>query len=185
MKYLFMMGPSGSGKTTLAKKLEHYKSDKYKWLTQTTTRKPRYNEVEGREYFFLTEEEYTKMDNMGALIARVKKEFPPYKYGTPIQDLDDVKTNIIVVSIEGFLDALELVEEHDELNVLFIKDVEPEVERETRNFAFEEKYNKIVLEKVINIFQGHFKIVEIAHSRLKHIRNNKSLLLEFMKENNL
>lgn len=185
MNYLFIMGPSGSGKTSLAKKLELFEPEKYNWLTQTTTRPPRDNEKEGREYYFLTDEQYDNYDNIGALIAQVKDEFAPYRYGTPVAKLEEGKTNIIVASIEGFLDAVTKVDKSDKVNVLFIKDVEPEVERAERNYHDEEKYNKIVLKKVKQIFHGNYNIIEITHENLKEIRNNKDLLLEFMEEEGL
>ena len=144
MKYLFIMGPSGSGKTSLAKKLQECDPLKYKWITQVTTRPPRSNEVEGREYNFLTDNDYDHYLNLGILTAKVKSEFAPYRYGTPIISLVQDKINIIVASIEGFLDALCLKEEHDTYNVIFIKDVEPEIKREERNYHDEEKYNKII-----------------------------------------
>jgi guanylate kinase len=179
------MGPSGCGKTSLAKKLQQYDPEKYNWLTQTTTRPPRDSEKEGREYYFLTDEQYDNYDNIGALIAQVRDEFAPYRYGTPIAKLDIRKTNIIVASIEGFLDAVTKVDKSDKVNVLFIKDVKPEIERESRSYHDEEKYNKIVLKKVKQIFYGHYNIIEISHDDLKKIRNNKNLLLKFMKENEL
>jgi guanylate kinase len=185
MNYLFIMGASGSGKTSLAKKLMYYKPEKYNWLTQTTTRPPRDNEKEGREYYFLSEEQYDNYDNIGALIAQVKDEFAPHRYGTPIIKLDEHKSNIIIASIEGFLDAITKVEENDKVNVLFIKDVEPEIKRAERNYHDEEKYNKIVLKKVRQFFHGNYRIIEISHDDLKKIRNNKDLLLKFMEKEEL
>jgi len=181
MEYLFILGPSGSGKTNLAKNLQKFNS-KYKWLTQTTTRPTRLNEKEGREYYFLSEEDYAFLDSHEDLICQVKKEFAPYSYGTPICDLDETKINIIVACIEGFLDSLTKVKEADTISVLFINNVKPEIERDARSFHDEEKYNKIVLEKVQDIYQGTFKLIEISHENLKKIRNNKRLLLEFMEE---
>jgi guanylate kinase len=186
------MGPSGCGKTSLAKKLQEYRPETYKWLTQTTTRPPRDNEEEGREYYFLSDEQYDEYDKNNKLIAQVKEEFAPFRYGTPVDDLVQDKTNIIVASIEGFLDGIDKIysllkrqeEILDVVSVLFIKDVKPEVEREERNYTGEEKYNRIVLNKIRNIFEP-FRIVEIDHNDLKKIRNNKELLLEFMEKNKL
>jgi len=184
MNYLFVMGASGSGKTTIAKKLQKIKPEKYKWLTQTTTRPARPNEKEGREYFFLTDEQYDLMEYEGQLVAKVKYEFPPARYGTPRKDLHISKTNIIVASIEGFLDAYNWISEGNQISVLFIKDVKPEVERDERNYSNEEKYNKIVL-RTLSEGKQKFRLVEITHEDLKRIRNNKSLLLEYISERGL
>ena len=140
MKYLFIMGPSGSGKTTLAKFLQSSKPDKYKRITQITTRAPREGEVEGNEYFFYTEEQYKTLSLEKGMIAQVKEEFAPGMYGTPISLLDETKMNVVVSSIEGFLDALNKLKPEDKSHVLFIRDVKPEAERPERNYLYEEKY---------------------------------------------
>lgn len=185
MKYLFIMGPSGSGKTWLAKSLEIYDPERYKWLTQTTTRPPRNTEKEGREYFFLTDTEYDRLASEDRLIGKVVLEFAPFRYGTPILDLVSDRINVIVVSIEGLLHALTKVKRDDKVDVIFIKDVDPEVERESRNYDIEEKYNKIVLGKVRELYQGECNIVQITHDDLKKIRNDKTKLLEYMRKNSI
>lgn len=178
------MGASGSGKTTLAKTLARHQPEKYRWITQVTTREPRHNEVEGREYNFIGDVNYESLSEKGALIAQVRKEFRPHRYGTPIAYLEEDKVNIIVASIEGFLDALTKFSDEDEVNVLFIRNVEPEVTREKRDFTFEDKYNQIVLEKVQQL-TGNFNICSVMHSILKTIRNDKEKLLKFMEVNEL
>lgn len=52
--------PSGTGKTTLSKKL--LAADKnLKLSVSHTTRKPRENEINGREYYFINKDKFTKM----------------------------------------------------------------------------------------------------------------------------
>lgn len=58
-KIVFYMGPSSSGKDTFfAKTLSLYEIQK---ITPLTTRPKRVNEVDGREYYFLNEEEMNKL----------------------------------------------------------------------------------------------------------------------------
>ena len=55
-------GFSGAGKGTLMKKLiENY--DQYALSISMTTRAPREGEVDGREYFFSTREQFRKPNN--------------------------------------------------------------------------------------------------------------------------
>ncbi|WP_035609709.1 guanylate kinase [Haloferula sp. BvORR071] len=54
---LFLVsGPSGSGKSTLCRRLASEKEAEFS--VSCTTRQPRFGETHGREYFFLTEEEF-------------------------------------------------------------------------------------------------------------------------------
>ena len=56
---LVLSGPSGAGKTTVARRL--LKENKFLRRAVTcTTREPREGEVDGKDYFFLTNEEFTK-----------------------------------------------------------------------------------------------------------------------------
>ena len=73
-------GFSGAGKGTLMKKLVQ-KYDNYALSISATTRDPRPGEEDGREYFFVTREEFMKRIEEDALI-----EYACYcdnYYGTP------------------------------------------------------------------------------------------------------
>jgi guanylate kinase len=56
---LILSSPSGAGKTTLTKKIQQ-KYQNFKISVSHTTRKPRTNEVEGVDYFFVSHEEFKK-----------------------------------------------------------------------------------------------------------------------------
>jgi guanylate kinase len=56
---LILSSPSGAGKTTLTKKIQQ-KYQNFKISVSHTTRKPRPNEVEGIDYFFVSHEEFEK-----------------------------------------------------------------------------------------------------------------------------
>lgn len=60
---LVISSPSGAGKSTLTKLLMH-KDDNITLSVSATTRLPRPGEVEGKDYFFLSHEDFrTKIDN--------------------------------------------------------------------------------------------------------------------------
>ena len=73
-------GFSGSGKGTLMKALTS-QYDNYALSVSATTRKPRPNEKEGREYFFKTREEFEKMISRDELIEYA--QYVQNYYGTP------------------------------------------------------------------------------------------------------
>jgi len=60
---IILSSPSGAGKTTLVKKIAQ--ENNYKISISHTTRKPRTNEVNGNDYFFISEDEFKnlKQDN--------------------------------------------------------------------------------------------------------------------------
>ncbi len=56
---VILSSPSGAGKTTLAKKISQRK--KYTISISHTTRKPRLNEKDGKDYFFINNIEFRKL----------------------------------------------------------------------------------------------------------------------------
>lgn len=97
-------GFSGAGKGTLMKKLvQEY--DNYALSISATTRTPRPGEVNGREYFFVTKEEFEKRISDDALV-----EYACYcdnYYGTPRdyveQHLEQGHDVILEIEIQGAL----------------------------------------------------------------------------------
>ena len=57
---IVLSSPSGAGKTTLARKLKKNNSD-FNISISYTTRKPRPNETDGKDYHFITKEEFKKL----------------------------------------------------------------------------------------------------------------------------
>lgn len=80
-----LSSPSGAGKTTLARRL--LEADKnVEMSVSVTTRPRRSSEIEGRDYYFVTEEEYRRMVKRGELLehARVFDNW----YGTPKEPVE-------------------------------------------------------------------------------------------------
>ena len=77
---IVVSGFSGAGKGTIMKKLleDH---DNYALSISATTRAPREGEVDGREYFFKTREDFEKMIAEDGLIEYA--EYVNNYYGTP------------------------------------------------------------------------------------------------------
>ena len=55
-----LSSPSGVGKTTLTKKIAQNNFD-FKISVSHTTRKPRQNEVNGKDYYFVDKEEFNSL----------------------------------------------------------------------------------------------------------------------------
>nr|WP_298573333.1 guanylate kinase [uncultured Mogibacterium sp.] len=96
-------GPSGAGKGTICKKL--LKAVDISLSTSMTTRSPRPGEVDGKDYYFVTVEEFEeKIKNDGMLeYARVFDNI----YGTPkdmvIKQLEKGRDIILEIDVQGGL----------------------------------------------------------------------------------
>ena len=56
---VILSSPSGAGKTTLVKKIAQRK--KYSISISHTTRKPRFNEKDGKDYFFINQKVFKRI----------------------------------------------------------------------------------------------------------------------------
>ena len=102
---IVVSGFSGSGKGTLMKELlERYK-DRYALSVSATTRRPREGEIHGREYFFLSRDEFEKLIVKDELIEYAK--YVENYYGTPRayveEKLEEGKDVILEIEIQGAL----------------------------------------------------------------------------------
>ena len=100
---IVVSGFSGAGKGTLMKELLKNHPGQYTLSISATTRQPRDGEEDGREYFFITTEEFEKMIAQDQLIeyARYVNNY----YGTPRayveQKLEEGKDVILEIEIQG------------------------------------------------------------------------------------
>ena len=111
-------GFSGAGKGTLMKRLlDTY--DNYALSVSATTRSPRPGEVDGREYFFQTVDEFEKMIAQDELIEYAK--YVNNYYGTPkeyvMHQLEAGKDVILEIEIQG---ALKVKEKYPDTLLLFV-----------------------------------------------------------------
>ena len=81
-----LSGPSGVGKSTVVAELRRRSPEI--WISvSVTTRSPRPGEVNGREYYFVTHEEFDRMVSAEELLEWA--EFAGNKYGTPAAPVRD------------------------------------------------------------------------------------------------
>ena len=83
-KLLVLSGPGGVGKSTVAQKLREAGDF---WVSiSATTRAPRINEVDGHDYYFVSNEEFTRMINADEFLEWA--EFAGNRYGTPQENVE-------------------------------------------------------------------------------------------------
>ena len=111
-------GFSGAGKGTVMKALlEQY--DSYALSVSATTREPRPGEANGREYFFVSEQEFTSMIEKGDLIEYAR--YVNHYYGTPKAYVESMlaagKDVLLEIEIQG---ALKVKQQFPEALLVFI-----------------------------------------------------------------
>ena len=98
---VILSSPSGVGKTTLVKLLS--KNKNFFVSISHTTRKPRQNEIRGKDYHFVSDEEFKRLINNGEFLeyAKVFNNF----YGTTrspvIQSIEEGKNVIFDIDWQG------------------------------------------------------------------------------------
>lgn len=115
---IVISGFSGAGKGTLMKKLlEDY--EQYALSISMTTRMPREGEVDGREYFFATREQFEDKIKQGGFIEHA--QYCGNYYGTPKdyveKQLEAGKDVILEIEIQG---AMKVKEQFPDAVLLFV-----------------------------------------------------------------
>ena len=83
-KLLVLSGPGGVGKSTVAQKLREAGDF---WVSvSATTRAPRNNEVDGHDYYFVNNDEFSRMINADEFLEWA--EFAGNRYGTPQEKVE-------------------------------------------------------------------------------------------------
>ena len=84
-------GPSGVGKGTVRKALFDIPKHNLTYSLSMTTRKMRPGEVDGKDYYFVSKEEFEKKIEEGKLLEHA--EFVGNYYGTPLDKVNEQLDN--------------------------------------------------------------------------------------------
>ena len=128
---LIVSGLSGAGKGTICKRIMEKYPD-YELSISATTRDPRPGEVDGREYFFITKEEFEERIRNDQLLEYAK--YVDNYYGTPkdwvLAQMEQGKNVILEIELQG---AFQVRDKIPEAVLIFIMppDME-ELERRLR-----------------------------------------------------
>lgn len=99
MTVLVVTGPSGVGKGTLIRRLLERRPD-YRLSVSATTRAPRPGEVEGRDYHFLSEQEFERRLAAGDFLEHAL--YAGNHYGTLKAEVDRTPGNLVLeIEVEG------------------------------------------------------------------------------------
>lgn len=125
---IVVSGFSGSGKGTIMKQLLKKYEAQYALSVSATTRQPRPGEVDGKEYFFRTKEQFEQMIEQEELIEYAK--YVDNYYGTPKAYVEEQlaagKDVILEIEIQG---ALKVKKKFPDTLLLFVTPPSAEVLR--------------------------------------------------------
>ena len=109
-KLIILSGPSGVGKSTVVAKTMELRDDLY-FSVSVTTRPPRPGEVDGKDYFFISSEQFDRMVENNELLEHAS--YVQNSYGTPrffVEDRLEKGFNVILdIEVQGARQVFEKV----------------------------------------------------------------------------
>lgn len=147
-KIIALAGKAGTGKDTILRKAVEDYPELFNGIISYTTRPPREGEEDGKNYHFVSTEEFAEKLLNGNLIEATL--FNHWGYGTSIDSLDEEKINIGVFNPEGLYILLDnkqidlticLIETTDKIRLIrqLNREEEPDCEEIIRRYYTDEK----------------------------------------------
>lgn len=183
-KMIVVSAPSGAGKTTIVKHLLNT-FPQLGFSVSATSRKLREGEKDGREYYFVTSDEFREMIEKGKLLEW-QEVYPSSYYGTPVSEVDRITANgqfpVFDVDVVGGLNIKKMYGSH--VLAIFIRPPSYEIlesrlrARATDNEeSLEKRLDKVKWELS---FENDFDKV-IVNNRLEDsLREAENLVIEFL-----
>ena len=106
-----LSGPAGSGKTTVVQRLMRESPVPLVMSVSATTRPPRKGEVNGRDYYFISPEEFERRRQAGEFLECAEVHKSGRWYGTLLSELDRARRvgawPLLEVDVEGALNVMQ------------------------------------------------------------------------------
>lgn len=110
-RLVIISGPSGAGKSTVVRRLLDRSDLPLTLSVSATTRQPRAGEVEGKDYFFLSEQEFHRRQRAGEMLECKEVFGLGCWYGTLREQvatgLDSGKWVILEIDVQGAVSVIE------------------------------------------------------------------------------
>lgn len=183
-KLVIVTAPSGAGKTTIVKHLLANEQD-LSFSVSATTRPIRANEIDGRDYYFLSEEQFREKIDSNEFIEW-EEVYPGKLYGTLKSEIDRIWNNnkhiIFDVDVKG---ALSLKNKYPERTIsIFIEPpsleilidrltkrntetpqtLKTRIERVKYELTFADHFNHKIINDKLEVAQA--KALELVHNFL-------------------
>ena len=122
MQFVVLSGPSGSGKTTIVDRLVERSPVKLVKSISATTRRPRKNEIEGENYYFLTAEEFAQRRQRGEFLECAEVHGTGNWYGTLKSEVERAQSlggwALLEIDVQG---ARQIIDKYPRALTIFLK----------------------------------------------------------------
>ena len=155
-KLIVLSAPSGAGKTTICNNLLNL-NNKWLYSISATTRPMRENEVDGKDYIFMSKEKFEHKEKFGEFIEC--EWVHGNRYGTPVEPLENALDNgdifLLDVDVKG---AMSLIEEfEDDVVSIFIEppgiNVQDQLESLNDRLTHRGDYNETLIKQRLKRFE--------------------------------
>ena len=183
---IILSGPSGVGKNCVRQEIMKDNKLNFVYSISMTTRERREKEVDGRDYYFVSEEEFQKNIDAGNFLEWAS--FVGHRYGTPKDKVEELrkqgKNVFLEIEINGASQVMERVKDDRVISIFLMppsfkalenrirkRKTEPEeviqerLQKGLKEMTMTENYDYIVVnDKVSRAAQ---EIVDLVKARLK------------------
>jgi guanylate kinase len=191
---VILSSPSGGGKTTIKKEIIS-KSDLFDFSITCTTRPKRKEEIDGKDYYFVSDKDFERMIKNDELIewAYVHN----HRYGTPkssvMKIVDSGKFPIMTIDVVGAMNVKKIMPNSvlifvipPDFNMLverlknrgdLISDINIRMNTALKEMDFAEKFDYLVLnEKLEDTVNS---VINIVLSETQRVFRNQNILKDF------
>lgn len=195
---LFVLsGPSGVGKGTVRKALFEQEDINFAYSISMTTRQPRDGEVDGKDYFFVTKDQFKKAIDQGQMLEYA--QYVDNFYGTPLKYVNDTldsgqdvfleidvngATQVREKMPEGILifltppDLLELKNRLINRGTESIEVIEKRIEQAKQEILMMKHYDyAVVNDKIENAVENIRQIINVEHLQVKQVYSDYEQML--------
>ncbi|MEZ6062162.1 MAG: guanylate kinase [Planctomycetaceae bacterium] len=127
-RIVVLSGPSGSGKTTIVNKLIQESPVRLVKSVSATTRAPRPGEIDGQDYYFLTDEEFQKRLESNDFLEHAEVYSSGFFYGTLHSEVqrawDEGGWAFLEIDVQG---AMNVMQHYPQAVTIFLRTPSPEV----------------------------------------------------------
>lgn len=186
-KLIIFSAPSGAGKTTLVKYVMSH-VDNLTFSVSACSRKKRAGETDGKDYYFLSVEEFRKKIKEGAFIEW-EEVYPDHYYGTLYSEVEDKRNRglhvVFDVDVKGGMNIKKIF--GDEALAIFIKP--PSVEELRKRLlkrgtdSIEDIETRVKKAEYELTFAKHFDVVIVNDDLEKAQQETVRIIRDFLSDN--
>lgn len=183
---IIMSGPSGVGKGTIREELMKKDDLNLHYSVSMTTRGMRPGEVNGREYYFVSREEFDRNIKNDNLLEWA--EFVGNRYGTPRDKVEqmrnDGKNVMLEIEVNGTAQVLNKVHDEGVISIFIAPPSLEELEKRLRGRGTES--DEVIKSRVAKAtqefaFKDQYKYIVVNDDLSKAVDDVRQIILKAMK----